>query len=61
MVNGMFYVRGNRRDYDKWASLGNYGWSYNEVLPYFKKSEYNTDPIIRQDGRLIKVVGYFKC
>jgi choline dehydrogenase len=38
-LNGMIYVRGNPQDYDTWASLGNYGWSYDEVLPYFKKSE----------------------
>jgi choline dehydrogenase len=38
-VNGMIYVRGNRRDFDGWAQLGNHGWSFDEVLPYFKKSE----------------------
>jgi len=38
-INAMMYVRGNRRDFDKWASLGNKGWSFEEVLPYFKKSE----------------------
>ncbi|XP_016837542.1 glucose dehydrogenase [FAD, quinone] isoform X2 [Nasonia vitripennis] len=35
----MHFVRGNKWDYDNWASLGNPGWSWNEVLPYFKKSE----------------------
>ena len=40
-TNAMAYVRGNRADYDKWSALGNQGWSYNEVLPYFKKSEKN--------------------
>ncbi|XP_035448189.1 glucose dehydrogenase [FAD, quinone]-like [Spodoptera frugiperda] len=38
-INFMFYVRGNRADYDEWAADGNYGWSYDEVLPYFIKSE----------------------
>lgn len=40
-INAMVYVRGHRWDYDHWASLGNTGWSYDEVLPYFKKSEHN--------------------
>ncbi|XP_069698988.1 glucose dehydrogenase [FAD, quinone]-like [Periplaneta americana] len=44
VLNGMLYVRGNRQDYDHWAALGNTGWSYNETLPYFIKSENNLDP-----------------
>ena len=40
-VNGMVYIRGHKWDYDHWASLGNEGWSYEEVLPYFIKSEHN--------------------
>jgi len=38
-LNGLLYVRGQKEDYDDWAALGNKGWSYDEVLPYFKKSE----------------------
>jgi len=37
--NAMIYIRGNKQDYEEWSALGNKGWSYNEVLPYFKKSE----------------------
>lgn len=40
-INAMLYVRGNRWDYDHWASLGNPGWSYGEVLPLFKRCENN--------------------
>jgi choline dehydrogenase-like flavoprotein len=40
-VNGMVYMRGHRRDYDDWAAAGNAGWSFSEVLPYFRKSENN--------------------
>jgi choline dehydrogenase len=38
-INGMLYVRGHARDYDQWRQMGLSGWSYAEVLPYFKKSE----------------------
>ena len=38
-TNAMIYIRGHKADYDGWAALGNDGWSYAEVLPYFKKSE----------------------
>jgi choline dehydrogenase len=39
-INSMVYMRGARQDYDQWASLGNSGWSYVEVLPSFKKLEH---------------------
>jgi choline dehydrogenase len=38
-TNAMAYVRGNSQDYDYWESQGNYGWGYDDVLPFFKKSE----------------------
>jgi len=37
-INAMMYVRGHRYDYDRWSEWGNEGWSYDEVLSYFKKS-----------------------
>lgn len=40
-INGMIYMRGQAADYDHWASLGNSGWSWDEVLPYFKRSEHH--------------------
>lgn len=42
-LNGMLYVRGNAADYDRWFNLGLPGWSYKEVLPYFKRSEGHVD------------------
>ncbi len=40
-LNGLIYVRGQAEDYDRWAELGNPGWSFHDVLPYFKTSEDN--------------------
>lgn len=40
-INGMMYIRGDHQDYDDWVAAGNPGWSYADVLPYFKKAENN--------------------
>ncbi|MBV8509387.1 MAG: choline dehydrogenase [Xanthobacteraceae bacterium] len=59
-INGMVYMRGHRLDYDDWAAAGNTGWSFREVLPYFKKSENNeefgdSDPLYHGKGGLMNV------
>lgn len=41
VMNGMMYIRGSREDYDNWAAMGNPGWGFDDVLPYFMKSEDN--------------------
>jgi choline dehydrogenase-like flavoprotein len=46
-LNYMMYIRGNPQDYDDWARMGNEGWSYEDVLPYFKKSEDNREHKVR--------------
>lgn len=38
-INGLIYLRGQRQDFDAWAALGNSGWSYDDLLPFFRKSE----------------------
>ena len=40
-INAMIYIRGNKWDYDNWAAMGCPGWSYDEVLPWFKRAEHN--------------------
>jgi choline dehydrogenase len=55
-INYMIYIRGNRADYDHWASLGNTGWAYDAVLPYFIKAETNlefNDRFHGQSGPLV--------
>lgn len=42
-INAMVYIRGQAQDFDDWRELGNPGWGWNDVLPYFKKSETNAD------------------
>lgn len=56
-VNGMVYIRGHRDDYDRWAQQGNAGWSYAEILPYFKRSEDNVrgESLYHGVGGLLKV------
>ena len=54
-INAMLYVRGQKEDYDHWQALGNNGWSYDEVLPYFKALEHNevfSDEYHGQEGLL---------
>ncbi|POS77744.1 GMC oxidoreductase [Diaporthe helianthi] len=43
-LNRMVFDRGSKSDYDRWAELGNFGWDYNALLPYFKKQEVFTPP-----------------
>ena len=50
-INGLVYNRGQREDYDHWATLGNRGWSYAEVLPYFRRTERRTTGDVRYRGR----------
>jgi choline dehydrogenase len=49
-INGLIYIRGQREDYDHWAALGNAGWSYDDVLPYFLRSEHNQRGASRYHG-----------
>ncbi len=53
-INGMAYHRGHLKDYDDWATAGNTGWSWHEVLPYFRLSENNAD---RRDANVHGVDG----
>lgn len=57
-INGNIYNRGQRMDFDGWAQLGNRGWGYADVLPYFKRSENRigaADPTYRSSGGELKV------
>jgi choline dehydrogenase len=60
-INGMLYVRGNPADFDGWAQMGCRGWSFDDVLPYFRKSEHYVqrgEPEIRGQGGPLKVEDY---
>lgn len=62
-INGMMYIRGNPSDYDDWKKAGNPGWGWEDVLPFFKKSEDNqnlndVDPTYHGKGGLLPV-SYF--
>ena len=57
-VNGMIYMRGHPLDYDDWAALGNNGWAFKDVLPYFKRSEHNEifgDNLFHSTGGLLNI------
>ena len=54
-INGLIYIRGQKEDFDLWRQMGNAGWSYDDVLPYFRKSERQergADPFHGSDGEL---------
>ncbi|MDE2368707.1 MAG: choline dehydrogenase [Burkholderiales bacterium] len=50
-INAMVYIRGQREDYDHWAALGNAGWGWDDVLPYFKRAEHNERGVDAWHGR----------
>lgn len=55
LINGMLYLRGHRKDYDQWSALGNPGWDWDSVLPYFKRSAHREEgagPTCGQGGPL---------
>ncbi|KAF5277886.1 hypothetical protein FQA39_LY06038 [Lamprigera yunnana] len=60
IINGLVLARGNKEDYDNWYKEGNVGWSYNDVLPYFKKMEnfMRGDPYYRGVGGPVNIEYY---
>ena len=58
VLNYMIYTRGHPKDYDNWAAMGNEGWSYDEVLPYFKKSEDMSIPELADNKKFHSKGGY---
>jgi choline dehydrogenase len=61
-INAMIYIRGNRRDFDAWGQLVSHRWKYQEVLPYFKKSEMYHGPMSQYHGDSgpVSVIDYQK-
>jgi len=51
-INGHLYVRGQPEDYNQWAQLGNTGWGYDDILPYFKKSEFKENGDENIEGKM---------
>lgn len=58
VLNSMIHTRCNRRDYDEWERAGNVGWNYEQVLPYFMKSEDMTIPEYADDSKYHATGGY---
>lgn len=54
-LNYLMYVRGHQRDFDSWGKNGNIGWFYDDVLPYFKKSEGQQEHY-RSESRKISIL-----
>lgn len=58
VLNTMLYIRGNKRDFDHWEAQGNPGWGYEDVLPYFRKSEDQRNPYLAVNKRQHGTGGY---
>ena len=54
-LNGLAYVRGNKKDYDHWADLGARGWSYKDIFRYFLRLEDNRTPAFLYNGKYCTV------